>query len=82
VRRAERDGTIDAQEAVRLQGYVARERAGLIDDFRREPPDIVLIDNQSSNWGDWARADPELSTLLAPYVHVQTIDGIEILRRG
>jgi hypothetical protein len=82
VRRAERDGTIDAQEAARLQGYVAQERAGLIDDFRREPPDIVLIDNQSSNWGDWARADPELSTLLAPYVHVQTIDGIEILRRG
>jgi hypothetical protein len=42
----------------------------------------VLIDNQNSNWGDWARADPELSALLAPYVRVQTIDGIEILRRG
>lgn len=81
VRRARMDGAIDAQAAARLEGYVARERAGLIEDFRRQPPDVVLIDNRNSDWGTWAHGDPDLSGLLQPYILVQTIDGIEILRR-
>ncbi|CCD98000.1 hypothetical protein [Bradyrhizobium sp. STM 3809] len=82
VRRSQHDGTIDAQAAQRLQSYVERERAGIIADFRKQPPDIVLIDNQNSDWGDWARSDPELKALLEPYVLVQTVDGVEILKRG
>jgi hypothetical protein len=82
VRRARLNGTIDQATEDRLAGYVARERAGLIEDFRRQPPDVVLIDNQNSDWGNWAQGDAELSGLLKPYVPVQTIDGIEILRRS
>ena len=82
VRRALRDGTIDQATADRLAGYVARERAGLIEDFKSQPPDVVVIDNQNSDWGSWAAADPELSVLLKPYVSVKNINGIEILRRA
>ena len=82
VRRARADGAIDPDTAARLQLYIDRERDGIVADFRRMPPDVVLIDNKNSDWGDWAHADPELSALLKSYVPVRTIDGIEILRRG
>jgi len=82
VRRALKDGTIDQATADRLAGYVAHERADLIEDFRKQPPDVVVIDNQNSDWGSWAAADPELSALLKPYVPVKNINGIEILRRA
>ncbi|ANW05117.1 hypothetical protein [Bradyrhizobium icense] len=81
VGRALRDGTIDQATADRLAGYVARERAGLIEDFRKQPPDVLVIDNQNSDWGSWAAADPELSQLLKSYILVKNIMGIEILRR-
>src|SRR5258706_3579682 len=81
VRRSLLDKTIDPQTAARLEGYVARERAGLIEDFRKQPPDVILVDNQDSHWGSWARADPELSALLKSYTPVQTINGIDILQR-
>jgi hypothetical protein len=32
-------------------------------------------------WGEWARADSELTQLLKPYSLVRTIEGIDILRR-
>jgi hypothetical protein len=82
VRRALKDGSIDQATADRLAGYVAQERAGLIEDFRKQAPDVVVIDNQNSDWGKWAAADPELSELLKAYVPVKNIDGIEILRRA
>jgi hypothetical protein len=82
VRRAKLDGSIDGETATRLAPYVSQERAGIIEDFRHQPPTVVLVDNHNSDWGDWVRADPELSALLRPYVLVRTIDGIDILYRG
>jgi hypothetical protein len=82
IRQALRDGKIDAATADHLAGYAARERAGLVEDFRKQPPDVLVIDNQNSDWGSWAAADPELSVLLKPYVPVKDINGIEILRRA
>ena len=81
VRRSRFDETIDPQTAARLEVYVARERAGLIEDFRKQPPDVILVDNQDSDWGNWAHADPELSALLKSYTPVRTIQGIDILQR-
>jgi hypothetical protein len=40
-----------------------------------------LIDNLCDGWGERAKADAELAQLLKPYVFVQTIEGIDILRR-
>ncbi len=81
VRRSRMDQSIDARTAARLDVYVERERAGLIEDFRKQPPDVILIDNQNSDWGRWASADPDLSALLKPYTPVRTIEGIDILQR-
>ena len=49
VRRALKDGSIYQATADRLASYVAHERAGLIEDFRKQPPDVVVIDNQDSD---------------------------------
>ena len=81
VRRSERDGSVDREMAARLQAYVANERTGLIEDFRKQPPDVILIDNKDSDWSGWAHSDPELSPLLKPYTLVRTIQGVDILRR-
>jgi hypothetical protein len=37
VRRSQLDQSIDSETAARLQVYIARERAGLIEDFRKQP---------------------------------------------
>ena len=50
-------------------------------DFRKQPSDGTLVDNQDSDWGSWAHADPELSALLKFYTPVHTIGGIDILQR-
>jgi len=81
VRLARDNRPIDPQTDARLDAYLAREKAGLIEDFKRQPPDVVLIDDLRDDWGAWARSDPELAALLASYALAQTTDGIEILRR-
>jgi len=73
--------TVDAATDARLNGYLALERKWLIEDFRKLPPDIVLVDNLRDGWGDWVRADAELSQLLKPYSLVRSVEGIDILRR-
>lgn len=74
--------TVDAKTDARLNAYLALERKWLIEDFRRLPPDIVLVDNLRDDWGAWARADAEVAQLLKPYRLVQSIEGIDILRRA
>jgi hypothetical protein len=73
--------TVDAATGARLNGYLALERKWLIEDFRKLPPDIVLVDNLRDGWGDWVRADAELTQLFKPYSLVRTVEGIDILRR-
>jgi hypothetical protein len=81
VRRARLERTIDAATSARFDAYLAAERNGLVDDIRKMPPDVVLIDDREADWSAWAQADPELAQLLKPYALVQTIDGIDILKR-
>ena len=72
---------IDPETNARFDTYMARERAMLIDDITRNPPDVLVIDNLLDNWGDWLRADPELSALLKPFRLTDTVQNIEILQR-
>src|SRR5260370_40897361 len=74
--------TVDAPTNAKLDGYLAQERSWLIEDFKKLPPDIVLVDNLRDGWGAWARRDTEVAELLKPYALVQSIDGIDILRRA
>jgi hypothetical protein len=73
--------SVDAPTDAMLNDYLALERKWLIEDFEKLPPDIVLVDNLRDAWGDWARADAELSQLLKPYSLVSSVEGIDILRR-
>jgi hypothetical protein len=73
---------VDAATDAKLKDYLALERKWLIEDFRKLPPDLVLVDNLRSEWGAWARADAEVSELLKPYTLVRTVEGIDILRRN
>ncbi|MEH2481243.1 hypothetical protein V1282_004600 [Nitrobacteraceae bacterium AZCC 2146] len=82
VRRLRQNGPLDASTETRLDAHLAREHAGLIEDFKKQPPDVVLIDNLSSNWGAWVRADPELTALLKPYTLFRSVRDIDILRRA
>jgi hypothetical protein len=82
VRLTRDNGPIDPQTDAKLDAYLAQERTWLIEDFKRQPPDVVLIDNLRDDWGAWARSNSQLAELLTPYTLVQTIDGIDILRRN
>jgi hypothetical protein len=72
---------VTAATDVKLNDYLALERKWLIEDFKKLPPDLVLVDNLRGEWGAWARADAEVSELLKPYTLVRTVEGIDILRR-
>jgi hypothetical protein len=73
---------VDAATDAKLNDYLALERKWLIEDFKRLPPDLVLVDNLRNDWGAWARADAEVSQLLKPYTLVRSVEGIDILRRN
>jgi hypothetical protein len=72
---------VDAATDAKLNDYLALERKWLIEDFKKLPPDLVLVDNLRNDWGAWARADAEVSQLLDSYTHVRSVEGIDILRR-
>jgi hypothetical protein len=81
VRLTRENNVIDPQTDAKLNAALALERLWLIEDFKKLPPDVVLVDNLRDGWGAWARADAELSQLLGPYTLVRSIAGIDILRR-
>ena len=72
---------VDAATDAKLNDYLALERKWLIEDFKKLPPDLVLVDNLRDDWGAWARADAEVSQLLESYTRVRSVEGIDILRR-
>jgi hypothetical protein len=65
--------------AARLERYVARDRAMLLEDIRREKPDIILLD---VDWQARTRSDPALSELLGAYGEVGREEGVIILGRN
>jgi hypothetical protein len=73
---------VDAATDAKLNDYLALERKWLIEDFKKLPPDLVLVDNLRNDWGAWARADAEVSQLLKPYTLVRSVEGIDVLRRN
>jgi hypothetical protein len=51
----------------KLQSYLRMDRDMLVEDIRRNRPDIVLISNRFSDFRDWAFADPQVRDALANY---------------
>ncbi len=82
VRHARQHRGLDAATLARLDGYVATERNGLVEDIRKSSPDVVLIDDREADWSGWAKADPELAALLKPYVWVARANGIDVFTKA
>jgi hypothetical protein len=76
-----RHGLIAPGKADALARHMAQERAWLIEDIRRQPPTLVVVDNMGGRWGEWIAADPELSALLQPYAKADSVGGVDILIR-
>ncbi len=81
VDRLHRASSDPATDARRTADVVA-ERSRLIEAIKRNPPDVLLVDNLFDDWGDWLRADPELSQLLKPFRPVERVENIDILARA
>jgi len=86
-------GGLDAATEQRLSSYVQAERQRLIGEIRDGKPDIILVDNRVGggiflnnrvvHWGEWLRADRDLSALVAAnYREVDSADGVVILERN
>jgi hypothetical protein len=61
-----------------LEKYAARERDMLMEDIRKTPPTVVLVDNFAGNWSVWLQDHPDVAGLLADYRLVATINDIEV----
>jgi hypothetical protein len=51
----------------KLQSYLRLDRDMLVEDIRRNRPDIILISNRFGEFRDWAFADPLIAAELADY---------------
>jgi len=69
------------EEGARLDRYVARDRAMLIDDLRNRKPDVILIQKEPVDFAAWARADAEIDGLLKAYRETVTTPEMLVLRR-
>lgn len=77
---AKRKG-VDPATAARLDGYMARDLAMLVEDIRRGKPDIILVDRIRYDWYKWAQSDAALARELESYRPLDEVEGVLILRR-
>lgn len=70
--------SIDPERNAILEMYAAKERAMLVEDIRKNPPTVVLVDNFSDNWSNWLRENPGVADLIGDYRLVATINDIEV----
>ncbi|CCD87907.1 conserved membrane protein of unknown function [Bradyrhizobium sp. ORS 285] len=71
----------DPQVLARIAGYAQRERRWLAEDIGRFKPSILLVDNLTSDWGQWLRAAPELDRLLRDYRLAETVQDVDVYVR-
>jgi hypothetical protein len=74
-------GAPDAATLATLERHAATERQWLIEDIRRIPPTVVLIDNLTDDWGGWLRSHPDIADLLKDYRLAETFDRVDVLIR-
>ena len=49
------------------------DRIRLREDFKRQPPDIIVTSQDGFDWIEWAGKDPELAAILAPYTTAASV---------
>lgn len=80
-KRLRSEGMLDPPQDATLTRHEARERAMLVEDIKKNPPDIVLVDNLTGDGSTWLR-DPDLAVLLKSYRLAETLNRVDILKRA
>jgi hypothetical protein len=76
-----RNGPLPLQQEAALDAHAARERAMLIEDIRRTPPTVVLVDDLTGHGSAWLAAHTDVAVLLKDYRLVDTVNRVGILTR-
>ncbi|MGY3449101.1 hypothetical protein [Bradyrhizobium sp. USDA 4353] len=71
----------DPQVLARIALYAERERRWLAEDIGRLKPSILLVDNKTSDWGQWLHAAPDLDRLLRDYRLAETVQDVDVYVR-
>jgi hypothetical protein len=74
-------GGMDPAHNQALESYASREAAMLIEDIRKTPPTMVLVDNLTGNGSAWLKAHPDVADLLKDFQPVDNINNVAILAR-
>ena len=73
-----RSGMLDDLRAAAFETYAERERQRLIEDVRRTPPTILLVDDLTGGASDWLTAHPDVAALLTDFQKVDTVNNVGI----
>ncbi len=76
-----RTGLLDDVRAARFEAYAERERQRLIDDIRRLPPSILIVDDLTGSGSDWLKAHPDVAGVLTDFQLVDTVNQVGIFTR-
>ncbi len=75
------NGLLGPSNEAAVDAHAAREREFLIQDIRKNPPTVVLVDNLTGEWSQWLANHPEISALLKDYAVADSVNRIDILTR-
>ncbi|RTL53907.1 MAG: hypothetical protein EKK40_05025 [Bradyrhizobiaceae bacterium] len=77
----QKTGLLGAGNEAAVNAHAAREREFLIEDIRKKPPTVVLVDNLTGEWSAWLAVHPEVAVLLKDYSLADSVNGVDILTR-
>jgi hypothetical protein len=75
------DEQLTPDEKAALKLLAARDRDMLVDDIRRNRPDIILVEKGVFDWEAWARSEPLVAAELAHYREAGRVAAFLILQR-
>jgi hypothetical protein len=75
------DEKLDLEQKAALKLLATRDRDMLVEDIRRNRPDIILVEKGVFDWEAWARSDPLVAAELAYYREAGRVAAFLILRR-
>lgn len=61
------DGVTDRAILAPAEAVERLDRERLREDFKRQPPDVVVTSRDGFDWIEWAEVDPELATIISQY---------------
>jgi len=74
-------GPLAPDREAALELHAARERAMLIEDIRRTPPTVVLVDDLTGHGSAWLAAHPDVAEMLKDFHVAETVNRVAILTR-